>query len=794
MNFTPADDMLVTNAESDHIAVRPRHVRQYPRDYQPRSGRSDIRDGLMELMRHMTAAAVKGGLELVVDIADDQEAQELWREDDLAWLTLLRGTTSRYPLDRHEVVKGHTHLLREILDPAAMEKLSRHMEFNVQQLPASPDRNVVYERWVQHRPQLDMVWQFVREQLPHVEERPRAAATGAPKLSVTLNSVTMFMYMVTMNPEAYGTHVRQLMRGAYTFALEHLVACRNLGIDPTSYVSKYISRPYQPFVHDIMSSSEIRSAVSNITAVLENRSFTAEKDHYIHAKRVLIGALRNTRLIREVTQMLSMNTTESVSRSATFHNLFSMYKLLVLLIGLVEWICGNSRATDVAVEGMLEMRGGSGSSTRSSQPPPVDQQRMKAQLTEMQTALFKFVPALAESEPAVGRKMQSLFASVVSNIAQFTAAPDTHDVHKVHAFTLVLRTLLDLAMYKLYAWHLLTVPRLVDAHHTFMEHYQQFRRLKLSLKKARYASETLLAKTPRTRADYAALFAYMSLTIQTSSALSTESEKLIASQSADVVGGVLFECSTQATDLMVGRIKAFFDMVPADEEQPTQQTKFKLLGFGATSGPSSSTERSMRAINLFFLSGMYRTLDELDRKTPMTLMPLLGGADSAQESHPLVQQTSMFRSHLLDLIMLLHGENVVNYSALLVSGARKSTLAEQCKKVLSEAKVLVAAVHQELNRSDLGLIFIASSRSHRPADDLYPVGSNDVLARYINTSAGGGAPPPTTNAARKTAEEISNVLFIDAVNNGGNSAFDPVVVARNGGGVNWNPAFISSSS
>jgi hypothetical protein len=125
----------------------------------------------------------------------------------------------------------------------------------------------------------------------------------------------------------------------------------------------------------------------------------------------------------------------------------------------------------------------------------------------------------------VGRKMQSLFASIVGNVAQFTAAPDTHDVHKVHAFTLVLRTLLDLAMYKLYAWHLLTVPLLVDAHHEFMEHYQQFRRLKLSLKKARYASESLLAKTPRTRADYAALFAYMSLTIQASSALSTEIEK-----------------------------------------------------------------------------------------------------------------------------------------------------------------------------------------------------------------------------------------------------------------------------
>jgi hypothetical protein len=254
------------------------------------------------------------------------------------------------------------------------------------------------------------------------------------------------------------------------------------------------------------------------------------------------------------------------------------------------------------------------------------------------------------------------------------------------------------------------------------------------------------------------------------------------------VGGVLFECTAQATDLMVGRIAAFFELVPADEEEQPAQTKFKLLAFGAASGPSSSTERSMRAINLFFLTGLYRTLDELDRKTPMTLMPLLGGADSAHESHPLVQQTSMFRSHLLDLIMLLHGENVVNYSALLVSGARKSSLAEQCKKVLSEAKVLVAAVHQELNRSDLGLIFIASSRSQRPGDDMYPVGANDVLARYIKTGAA-----TTANTARKTAEEISSVLFIDAVNNGGNSAFDPVVVARNTG-VNWNPAFISSAS
>jgi hypothetical protein len=662
------------------------------------------------------------------------------------------------------------------------------MEFNVHQLPASPDRNVAYERWVQHRPQLDMVWQFVREQLPHVADARRHDDAGAaPKLSVTLNSVTMFVYMVTMNPEAYGTHVRQLMRGAYTFALEHLVACRNLGIDHASYVAKYIAKPYQPFVHDIMASSEIRSAVNNITAVLENRSFSADRDQYLNAKRVLIGALRNTRLIREVTQMLSMNTTQSVSRSATFHNLFSMYKLLVLIMALVQWICNKSRASDTAVSNMLVLT----HPPPGSGPPPVfDHQRVKAELDDVQETLLKATPALAESEPRVARKMQGLVVSLMDNIAQLETAPDTHDVHKVYAFTLVVRSLLDLAMYKLYAWHLAMVPGMVESHPSFVEHYEQFRRLKLSLKKARYASEALLAKTPRTRADYAALFAYVGLAVQTSSELSKalEATKRTSAPSAKVYA-VLFECSETATRSMVARIRAFFELADVEEEERPRQTTFKLLGFGAQREASSSTERSMRALNLFFLTGMYRTLDELDRKTPMTLMPLLGDP-AVHESHPLVQQTSMFRSHLLDLIMLLHGESVVNYSALLV-GARGPGLAEQCKKVLSEAKVLVAAVHKELHRSELGLIFIASSPSQR-ADDTYPVGANDVLARYIKSSGGGGATPPT-KTARRTAEDISNVLFIDAVNNGGNAAFDPVVLARDGTKASWSRSFIAAS-
>jgi hypothetical protein len=782
MNFSIGDDLLSANPQVDEISVRRERV--YPRDFGPRSGRDAIRAGMMELIAHMGAFGAKYGIELVVDVIHEQEAQALWREDDLAWLTLIYGTSNRYPLDRNEVLKGHSATLREMLDEASVEKLRRHMEFEVRHLPANPRENVVYEKWRNHRPSVDMIWKYVEEHIPRVVERKGVTASRVPKHAVVLNTVTMFIYMVTMNPSAHGTHVRRLVRGAYSFALEHVLARRALGVDPATYVSRFVSGTYGPLVHDILVSAEVDSAVHMMSGAMQER--TMDETQYLRAKRVLIGALRDTTLIREVTRMLSENTLTSVSRDVRFNNLFGMYKLLVLILALVDWICSGSQSSIVNVDGLfVPFDGGSGSGRGATFSYPV----MKAKIQTMCETSMQFVPMLREKCPKLQNKFRSLFATLLRNLSHIplNSSVATQKSQRAHNFTLVLRALYDVALYYLYAWYTLKLIDLealgagrTNAH---AEVYGLFRNLKLSLKRARFATEAILASRANTRMQFVSLYVYMVLTARMVDVLHDEISSATKTPSHDAqrtVVGVLFDLSPAVRRNMGQCSSEFFSDMPSEGAEPPMT--LQLMSFGSAL-QRSSTETSLRVLNTFFLTGLYRTLDELDQRTQMTLLPLLS-THGQKSSHPLVQQTSQFRSHLLDLILILRKESVVNYSALEVTQMSATrSLPDQCAVVQSEAKTLIDAVHAEFNKSDVGLVFIACSPIRRDASDVYPVGSTDLLARHMKASKTG----PDEHAQ---AQRMSDMLFLDAVRRG-DVGYDPVM-PRNAAPAQWDPSFIAS--
>jgi hypothetical protein len=148
---------------------------------------------------------------------------------------------------------------------------------------------------------------------------------------MVLNSMTMYAYMVAMNPSAYGTHVRTLLSGAYQYALTHALIVQSLGMDADTYVDTHITRAHRPYVRDVLSREKVMSAVLDFNA--------AEKDtpDYRNAKIALVRALESTRLAREVKSSLERNTMDTESETP-FKNLFGMYKALVILLAMVKLI------------------------------------------------------------------------------------------------------------------------------------------------------------------------------------------------------------------------------------------------------------------------------------------------------------------------------------------------------------------------------------------------------------------------------------------------------------------------
>ena len=213
-------------ADASHVTARTkRHTRAVA--YLTPSGREDIRSRLNGLRQFVLAEMAEAGLDMVVETTDAQAEARLWMADETAWQILATANTNTVVLDKNDVLRMHGLTLKQLLDPSALEAMQAQMDLS--RLPPDPASNVAFERWHEQRVKNDVVWAYVRGHLP--PEHKSAPSRFGRRLNMVLNSATLYLYMVTLNPSAYGTHVRKLLRGAVQFATHHVLARSTLGAD-----------------------------------------------------------------------------------------------------------------------------------------------------------------------------------------------------------------------------------------------------------------------------------------------------------------------------------------------------------------------------------------------------------------------------------------------------------------------------------------------------------------------------------------------------------------------------------
>ncbi|NDD75646.1 MAG: hypothetical protein EBZ40_11825 [Gammaproteobacteria bacterium] len=344
------------------------------------SGRASIRDSIRDTMNAVRDVAEEYGIRRVVESLNEEQTQALWKADDVAWFWLATGESNARPLGQHDIIRMHTATLRRMLDNESFDSAKEQMDLT--EIPHDPKRNVLYEQWARERSPTDIVWEYIKSHLPGADamaikpggayynrdkrydndfdsDYAAAGAVGKRRkydnndsndnnkkkynnndndndketepFHMVLNSMTMYAYMVAMNPSAYGTHVRTLLSGAYQYALTHALIVQSLGMDADTYVDTHITRAHRPYVRDVLSREKVMSAVLDFNA--------AEKDtqDYRNAKIALVRALESTRLAREVKSSLERNTMDTESETP-FKNLFGMYKALVILLAMVKLI------------------------------------------------------------------------------------------------------------------------------------------------------------------------------------------------------------------------------------------------------------------------------------------------------------------------------------------------------------------------------------------------------------------------------------------------------------------------
>jgi hypothetical protein len=332
--FTPGTDLITLNEEpAAKIVARP--LPASASKFLPRSGRRQIRDTLTALMEHMRTEVEQDGIELIVDVVDEQAEQQLWRKDDAAWYWLAAGGPNTLHSSEHDVLRMHNATLRRIVDPTSMGIVEEQMELS--KLPPDPEQHVPLDRWVASRPKEDIVWEYLQSTMRATYRLPSNADVPADRMRMELNSVTLYMYLVTMNPSAYGTHVRTLMRGAYQYALHHLLAARQLTRSADEYVKTFVGLAHQPLLSGVLASSDVgRSLEALIEASVDNRSEAHSETSA--AKQALVDALANTAFIKTVRSLLEQNTVRIDDRDPNFAYVFGLYKTLALIRAMCKWV------------------------------------------------------------------------------------------------------------------------------------------------------------------------------------------------------------------------------------------------------------------------------------------------------------------------------------------------------------------------------------------------------------------------------------------------------------------------
>ena len=711
-----------------------------------RSGRPDVRDTMARLIQFVADRCETYGLELVVDVLDTAAAQELWREDDAMWVAIrddvapvAGGQTSE------QLLNAHGRLLSMVLNPDSLAALHETVAA-MGPVAASPASNVSYERWLGYREgKSDLVWEFVRARIP--AERVQAArkrGVGEHRLMLALNSMTMFVYLVTMNPRAYGTLARKLVKGAYAFVMRHIVACHLFRMSPGEYLERFVVEPrFRAWLQGPLSDERIRHAVLEVYRAETTADRSERSEHDAHRARVLaVNRLRETPLMRKVAELVRGNSMDSAARDdARFGELLDAYKLAVLVHAVAGWVARESRGDEELGVSLADLRRVcdelcAASPYVRSQCPKLAQKlvacvqiardsvasssrRGNARLHNMRCAV-RFVGAVA------------MLLCYVKLLARLSVGVDYSrvlaDFRAVK--TTIQRCQADLARH-------VPADATGDVTARSAPCFGAFAQLVLLVRdggkpgpRQTYASHVVAADELKdTGVDVLADLATIELRLATASA-DTERVELKAllgdqtcTRASEIVAETLeelrrrygvYRTRVEALNVgAVGNVSKALAPAPDEAEESFWGTGEKLLVVrGAAATVREWTESMIDALNAFFLTGLLQTLSTaLNRTGPvaaLTMLPLTRGLVGAARSGDGVDVAlQALRDRVAALVLLLRRGVRFNDAAMSPYRDADNKVAVAKKAQLAAAEV-IAKTRAALATTEAGLIFIAS--------------------------------------------------------------------------------------
>jgi len=708
-------DLLTFDSEPPSRITTRSQSRSRAISYLPLSGREDIRSRLSAIRRFVMGEMADSGLDMIVETTDAHAEAQLWSADETAWYLLATTNTNTIVLDKSDVLRLHGLTLRRILDPGAYDALQTQLDLS--RLPPDPASNVAFERWHEQRAKNDVVWAYIRGHLPpDQKEQTVAPHKNGRRLNMALNSTTLYLYMVTLNPSAYGTHVRKLLRGAVQFAVHHVLARATLGADPATYASEHVEPILQPYVRSVLSAPGIEMQVQ--TLVDESTEHT---DAYARAKVALLQTLERTRLVRDVRSILNANSVDTKTRDKLFASLFSMYKLVTLIRSAALFLNNASGGQSTGVEELERLVSGFLREIDDT-PKGTEHATVLRHARKISQGIRDFsantrpinVPAKGTEYPSgvVAKHTESIILAMynltviyirVQLIEQLRQAPNPEPAKSPNAHE-ASRARRILRIHREYKHEMATLKALVS------------RALRM-LRAGRYTLSKTGAVAQVVSFMYALLFV---------------SEKAI--EAAKKKGAISKTGLALVAEL--AKTKAKFDPTAATTlasykriaggEGAKEPYVMNIANFGSAVPQHHRTDTTVAMIDTFLLTGLFRTLHDLDKTVSVVVFELVARKKAKPPPVEYTTAITELREALTQLIMERRRSVTLRHVELASSRLRVTELSRILEQHAQRALHLIM---DRIYDSPLGVAFACSANSIRDRAGMRPYGVTPTFER-----------------------------------------------------------------
>jgi hypothetical protein len=683
---------LIT-ADEEHasriLARTKRHSRAVA--YLTQSGRDDIRAHLTALRRYVIAEMAEAGLDMVVETTDAQEEARLWMVDETAWQTLATSSTSTVVLDKNDVLRMHGLTLKKLLDPEELRAMQRQIDKS--RLPPDPASNVAFERWHEQRVKNDVVWAYVRGHLP--EEHRDAPHKDGRRLNMVLNSATLYLYMVTLNPSAYGTHVRKLLRGAVQFAVHHVLARSTLGADTEAYVTEHVEPVLQAHVRGVLAAPGIETQVQELID-----ESTEHGEAYARAKATLLATLERTRLVRDVRTILDRNSIDTDTRDELFASLFSMYKL-VNLIRIVARFVADSSTDSGAETGALERAASKALAGAEALAGP-------AQDLMVRNAR-KIIKGIRDFNTTRTASGSSHVAAVVAKQTEHMILA-THHLTLLHVRAQLIAEAAEAQTAPLSnnarpsdgAKSAFVARRLLQLHREYKQCVATMKALVARALRMLHASRFSLSKT----GSVAQVLSFMSLRMAATEAYAKKKAPQSPAGIAELLHS-LRDSREAHLNAAVERVAAYRNAAGA--ERGREPFALNIADFGKQR-VDHRTPNTIAMLDTFFLSGVLRTLHTIDKSISVVVFELVAKKKAKPAPPAYVRAISDLRETLVQFIMERRQTVALHVADAVAARLRASelgTILEQ--QAVSALRLIMDRIYD----TPLGVAFACSASSIR---------------------------------------------------------------------------------